>query len=76
MAIEKEELIAKIKDEGSAFSQDEIYTDFNKLYRKYTIMNKDLGEFFKRETRIYSWKCQCDCTLCQTITCRGSRERG
>ena len=44
-------LIAKIKDEGSAFSQDEIYTDFNKLYRKYTIMNKDLGEFFKRETK-------------------------
>ncbi|WP_291097369.1 MULTISPECIES: DEAD/DEAH box helicase family protein [unclassified Flavobacterium] len=44
-------LIAKIKDDGSAFSQDEIYTDFNKLYRKYTIMNKDLGEFFKRETK-------------------------
>jgi type I restriction enzyme R subunit len=44
-------LIAKIKDNGSAFSQDEIYTDFNKLYRKYTIMNKDLGEFFKRETK-------------------------
>jgi type I restriction enzyme R subunit len=44
-------LIAKIKDEGSAFSQDEIYNDFNKLYRKYTIMNKDLGEFFKRETK-------------------------
>lgn len=44
-------LIAKIKDAGSAFTQDEIYTDFNKLYRKYTIMNKDLGEFFKRETK-------------------------
>ncbi len=44
-------LIAKIKDDGSAFSQEEIYTDFNKLYRKYTIMNKDLGEFFKRETK-------------------------
>jgi len=44
-------LIAKIKDDGSAFSQDEIYTDFNKLYRKYTIMNKELGEFFKRETK-------------------------
>jgi type I restriction enzyme R subunit len=44
-------LIAKIKDDGSAFSPDEIYTDFNKLYRKYTIMNKDLGEFFKRETK-------------------------
>jgi type I restriction enzyme R subunit len=44
-------LIAKIKDDGSAFSQDEIYNDFSKLYRKYTIMNKDLGEFFKRETK-------------------------
>ncbi|AEW85370.1 type III restriction enzyme, res subunit [Flavobacterium columnare ATCC 49512] len=44
-------LIAKIKDDGSAFSSDEIYGDFNKLYRKYTIMNKDLGEFFKRETK-------------------------
>lgn len=44
-------LIAKIKDDGSAFSQDEIYSDFSKLYRKYTIMNKDLGEFFKRETK-------------------------
>lgn len=44
-------LVAKIKDDGSAFSQDEIYADFNKLYRKYTIMNKELGEFFKRETK-------------------------
>ena len=42
---------AKIQDDGSAFSQDEIYTDFNKLYHKYTIMNKELGEFFKRETK-------------------------
>ena len=44
-------LIAKIKDEGSAFSQDEIYLDFTKLYRKYTIKNKDLGDFFIRETK-------------------------
>ena len=44
-------LIAKIKDDGSAFSNDEIYTDFSKLYRKYTIKNKDLGEFFVRETK-------------------------
>lgn len=44
-------LIAKIKDDGSAFSQDEIYIDFNKLYRKYIIMNKDVGDFFKRETK-------------------------
>jgi type I restriction enzyme R subunit len=44
-------LIAKIKDEGSAFSQDEIYLDFTKLYRKYTIKNKFLGDFFVRETK-------------------------
>lgn len=44
-------LIAKIKDNGSAFSQDEIYDDFNRLYRKFTIINKDIGEFFKRETK-------------------------
>ncbi len=44
-------LIAKINDEGSAFSQDEIYSDFTKLYRKFTIKNKDLGDFFIRETK-------------------------
>ena len=44
-------IIAKKNDNGSAFSQDEIYANFNKLRRKYTIMNKDLGEFFKRETK-------------------------
>lgn len=44
-------LIAKIKDNGNAFSQDEIYRDFSKIYRKYIIINKDLGEFFKRETK-------------------------
>lgn len=44
-------LIAKIKDEGSAFSQDEIYIDFATLYKKYTIKNKDLGDFFIRETK-------------------------
>ncbi len=44
-------LIAKIKDEGSAFSQNEIYLDFSRLYRRYTIKNKDLGDFFKRETK-------------------------
>ncbi len=44
-------LIAKINDDGSAFSQDEIYSDFSKLYRKYTIRNKELGDFFKRETK-------------------------
>lgn len=44
-------LIAKINDDGSAFSQDEIYSDFSKLYRKYTIRNKELGDFFLRETK-------------------------
>ncbi|MCX8472704.1 MAG: hypothetical protein ORN85_03550, partial [Sediminibacterium sp.] len=44
-------LIAKIRENGKAFSQDEIYIDFSKIYRKYIIVNKDLGEFFKRETK-------------------------
>ena len=44
-------LIAKINDDGSAFSQEEIYADFTKLYRKYSIKNKDLGDFFIRETK-------------------------
>ncbi|WP_109831920.1 DEAD/DEAH box helicase family protein [Reichenbachiella versicolor] len=44
-------LIAKINDDGSAFSQEEIYSDFSRLYRKYTIRNKDLGDFFLRETK-------------------------
>jgi type I restriction enzyme R subunit len=44
-------LVAKIKDDGTAFSQEEIYQDFAKVYRKYTILNKDLGDFFKREIR-------------------------
>lgn len=44
-------LIAKIKDTGLTFSQEEINQDFNRLYRKFTIKNKDLGEFFIRETK-------------------------
>ena len=44
-------LVAKITDSGTAFSQEEIYRDFTKIYRKYIIINKDLGEFFKRETK-------------------------
>ena len=44
-------LIAKINDNGSAFSQDEIYSDFSRLYRKFIIRNKDLGDFFIRETK-------------------------
>lgn len=44
-------LVAKIKDGGSAFSQDEIYSDFSKVFRLYTIKNKNLGMFFLRETK-------------------------
>lgn len=44
-------LIAKINDDGSAFTQEEIYGDFTKLYRKCTIKNKGLGDFFIRETK-------------------------
>ena len=44
-------LIAKITDDGTAFSQDDIYRDFLKIYTKYIIINKYLGEFFKRETK-------------------------
>ena len=38
-------LVAKITDGGSAFTQEEIYSDFERLYRKYTIINKNLGEY-------------------------------
>lgn len=44
-------LIAKINDDGAAFSQDEIYSDFSLLYRKFNIRNKDLGDFFLKETK-------------------------
>ncbi len=44
-------LVAKIADDGSAFTQEEIYSDFERLYRKYIIINQNLGDFFKSETR-------------------------
>lgn len=44
-------IMAKISDDGQAFSQEEIYNDFSKIYRKYTLINKGLGEFFKKETK-------------------------
>lgn len=45
-------LIAKMKDKGNAFSEDEIYTDFDLLYKKYVRRNKtELGDFFIKETR-------------------------
>ncbi len=44
-------VIAKIQDDGSAFDEEEIYEDFGKIYRKFVRRNKDLGEFFTRETQ-------------------------
>ena len=44
-------LVAKILDAGMAFSSEEIFSDFSKMYRKYIIRNKDLDDFFKRETK-------------------------
>lgn len=44
-------LVAKILDDGVSFSPEEIYIDFSKMYRKYTIKNKNLDDFFKRETK-------------------------
>ena len=44
-------LIAKMQDEGLAFDPEEIYNDFAKLYRKFIRRNKDLTEFFIKETQ-------------------------
>lgn len=45
-------LIAKMKDKWNAFSEDEIYIDFELLYKKYVRRNKDeLWEFFIKETK-------------------------
>lgn len=44
-------VIAKMQDDGSAFDEDEINTDFAKMYRKFVRRNKDLGDFFIRETQ-------------------------
>lgn len=44
-------LIAKMKDGGSVFDEEEIYSDFAKLYRKYIRRNRKLlGQFFIKET--------------------------
>ncbi len=43
-------VIAKMLDDGSAFDTEEIYEDFAKIYRKFIRRNKDLGEFFIKET--------------------------
>ncbi|NPD86374.1 type I restriction endonuclease subunit R [Lentimicrobium sp. L6] len=44
-------LIAKIKDNGQTFDAEEIYDDFAKIYRKFIRRNKDLGDFFLKETK-------------------------
>ncbi len=44
-------IIAKMKDKGNAFSEDEIYDDFGRLYRSYVRKHRSiLGEFFIKET--------------------------
>lgn len=45
-------LIAKIQDNGYAFSEDEVYADFELLYKKFVRRNKkNLGDFFIKETK-------------------------
>ena len=45
-------IIAKMKDNGATFDEEEIYSDFAKIYRKYIRRNrKQLGEFFIKETQ-------------------------
>ena len=49
---EGKRLIAKIKDDGSAFDQEEIYHDFAMIYRKFKRRNeKTIGEAFFKETQ-------------------------
>jgi type I restriction enzyme R subunit len=43
-------LIAKMKADGLAFDSEEIYDDFAKIYRKFIRRNKNLGEFFLKES--------------------------
>jgi len=45
-------VVSKMLDEGSTFTQDEIYEDFSKVFRKFIRRNKnELGEFFVRESK-------------------------
>ena len=47
-----ERLIAKILDDSSAFSSDEIYSDFKVVLKKFLIRNRnDLGTFFPKEAK-------------------------
>lgn len=44
-------LIAKMQAVGMAFGSEEIYNDFALIYRKFIRRNKDLGDFFIKETK-------------------------
>ena len=45
-------LIAKMKDTNNAFTEDEIFADFERLYKRYVRRNRnDLSDFFKRESQ-------------------------
>lgn len=44
-------LISKMTSESIAFSREERYKDFEKIYGKYLVINKDVGDFFKKETK-------------------------
>lgn len=45
-------LVAKILDDGSAFSSEEIYSDFKIVLKKFLIRNrKELGAFFPKEAK-------------------------
>lgn len=44
-------LIAKMQADNQAFNNEEIYDDFSKIYRKFIRRNKDLGDFFIKETQ-------------------------
>jgi len=53
-------VIAKMKDDGSAFDSEEIYHDFNLVYKRYIRRNKKvLTPFFIRETE-FSLQQLCD----------------
>jgi len=44
-------IVAKMKSTSTHFDAEEIYDDFAKVYRKFVRRNKDVGEFFVRETK-------------------------
>ena len=45
-------LIAKIKSTKTVFDEEEIYQDFEIIYKKYIRRNRNkLGEFFIKETQ-------------------------